>query len=80
VLQGRTIGYRCFDAKKGGAGRCEALIAVTRGQVEHEWEHLLRKLALRSPQYYRQWRSVRTPQIHPLMRRRAGGIEPWERA
>ena len=71
-------GY-AFDAAKVGAARCAALIAVTRGQVEHEWEHLLRKLALRSPQYYRQWRAIRTPQCHPLMRRCAGGIEPWER-
>ena len=38
-----------------------------------------RKLSLRSPQYYRQWRAVRTPQCHPLMRRCAGGIESWER-
>lgn len=71
-------GYQ-FDASKVGAARCEATIAVTRGQLEYEWEHLLRKLAARSPQYYRQWRSVRTPRCHPLMRRCAGGIEPWER-
>ena len=68
-----------FDAAKIGHARCDAAMPVTRGQVEHEWEHLLRKLSLRSPHYYRQWRSVRTPQCHPLMRRRAGGIEAWER-
>lgn len=68
-----------FDPRKVGAARCDAIIPVTRGQVEYEWEHLLRKLSLRSPQYYRQWRAVRAPQCHPLMRRRAGGIEPWER-
>jgi len=67
-----------FDAGKVGAARCEAIIPLTRGQVEYEWEHLLRKLSARSPQYYRRWRSVRTPQCHPLMRRCAGGIEPWE--
>jgi hypothetical protein len=89
VAPSRLIYARCapkrpraayeFDASKVGAARCEAVIAVRAGQVEYEWEHLLRKLAMRSPQYYRQWRSVRTPQIHPLMRRCAGGIEPWER-
>jgi len=68
-----------FDASKVGAARCDTVIPVTRGQLEYEWQHLLRKLSARSPQYYRQWRSVRTPQCHPLMRRCAGGIEPWER-
>jgi hypothetical protein len=68
-----------FDRSKVGAARCEAPIAVTRGQIEYEWQHLLRKLSARSPQYYRRWRTVRTPQCHPLMRRCAGGIEPWER-
>ena len=73
-----TRGYE-FDASKVGAARCDAVIAVTRGQVEYEWQHLLLKLSRRSPEYYRKWRSIRTPQIHPLMRRCAGGIEPWER-
>jgi hypothetical protein len=68
-----------FDASKVGPARCEAVIAVTRAQVEYEWEHLLAKLSRRSPEYYRKWRAVRTPQIHPLMRRCVGGIEPWER-
>lgn len=71
-------GYE-FDASKVGPARCEAVIAVTRGQVEYEWEHLLLKLSRRSPEYYRKWRGLRTPQTHPLMRRCAGGIEPWER-
>src|SRR5690349_14992660 len=30
-----------FDASKVGAARCEAVIPVTRGQVEYEWQHLL---------------------------------------
>jgi hypothetical protein len=71
-------GY-AFDPTRAGVARCDRVIPVTRGQLEYEWEHLLRKLAARSPQYYRQWRRVRTPQCHPLMRCRAGGIEPWER-
>lgn len=71
-------GY-AFDGSKIGRARCEGVIPVARGQVEYEWEHLLLKLSKRSPEYYRKWRAVRTPQIHPLMRRCAGGIEPWER-
>jgi hypothetical protein len=71
-------GY-AFDRGKLGAGRRAEPIAVTRGQIAYEWEHLLRKLALRSPQHYRRWRSLRFPQCHPFMRRCAGNIEPWER-
>ena len=72
-------GY-AFDARKIGAGRSRARIAVTQGQIEHEWQHLLRKLSARSPSLYRRWRSLRSPECHPFMRKQAGGIEPWERA
>ncbi len=76
--EARIRGY-AFDAGKIGPGRCAERIAVTEGQVAHEWDHLLRKLSKRSPAAYRRWRSVRSPDCHPLMRRRAGGIEEWER-
>ena len=76
--EAQARGYR-FDRSKLGPVRAVERIAVSRGQLEFEWEHLLRKLALRSADYYRRWRHVRTPQCHPLVRRRAGEIEPWER-
>lgn len=71
-------GYR-FDRSKIGPVRAIEPIVVTRGQLAYEWDHLLRKLALRSPAHYRQWRSVRTPECHPLFRRRPGPVEHWER-
>ena len=71
-------GY-AFDPAKLGPARVAEPIAVTRGQLEYEWEHLLRKLSARSPEHYRRWRSVARPECHPLMRRRAGDIEAWER-
>lgn len=77
--EARRRGYD-FDPTKVGPLRPVESIPVTRGQIEYEWEHLLRKLALRSPEHYRKWRSVRTPACHPLFRRRNGGIEPWERS
>ena len=76
--EARVRGY-AFDAGKIGAGRCSERIAVTQGQIVHEWDHLLRKLSKRSPSVYRRWRSVRSPDCHPLMRRYAGGIAEWER-
>ena len=77
--EARSRGY-AFDRTKVGAVRSTAAIAVTRGQLEYEWEHLLRKLSVRSPAHYRRWRSLGSPECHPLLRRRAGRIEPWERA
>ena|SRR5690349_18323314 len=71
-------GY-AFDPRKIGPAHGAEPILVTRGQLQHEWEHLLRKLSVRNPAYYRRWRSVARPECHPLMRRRAGDIEPWER-
>jgi hypothetical protein len=68
-----------FDRAKVGAARRIEPIAVTRGQLDYEWEHLLRKLSLRSPAHYRRWRSLRAPECHPVLRCRAGGIEAWER-
>jgi len=68
-----------FDATKIGSARTAERIPVTAGQMAHEWRHLLRKLAARSPVTHRQWRELRRPRHHPLMRRRRGPIEAWER-
>ena len=71
-------GY-AFDPTKVGPARTGVRIPVTEGQIAFEWEHLLRKLSVRSPARYRQWRSVRSPECHPLMRRHPGAVEAWER-
>src|SRR5262245_65678122 len=71
-------GY-AFDRRKVGPVRALERIPVTRGQVDFEWQHLLRKLSIRSPEHYRRWRRIQAPECHPLIRRRAGPIEPWER-
>lgn len=68
-----------FDCAKVGPARTGLRIAVTEGQIDFEWQHLLRKMALRNPARYRQWRSIRMPRCHPLMRQCAGAVEPWER-
>lgn len=54
------------------------VIEVTTGQLDHEWEHLGRKLRLRSPEDAQRWeRSV--PRPHPLFRVVPGPIAAWER-
>jgi len=71
-------GY-AFDRRKAGPQKTVVPIPVTRGQLAYEWRHLLGKLAERSPADHRRLRCLASPACHPLMRRRRGGIEPWER-
>jgi hypothetical protein len=71
-------GYN-FDRSKIGRLRNVEHIRVTRGQLEFEWQHLLAKLAKRSPAHYRTLRLIRAPRCHPLVRLRAGDVEAWER-
>ncbi len=71
-------GY-AFDRSKIGAIRKHGPIPVTAGQVEYEWEHLMRKLSVRNAEHYGRWQSIRSPECHPLFQVVPGGIESWER-
>ena len=71
-------GY-AFDRAKIGPLRSVPPMPCTAGQLSHEWQHLLRKLALRSPARYRQLRRISAPHCHPLFRCSPGEVEPWER-
>lgn len=71
-------GY-AFDRRKAGPQRAVGPIPVTRGQLDYEWQHLLRKLSQRSPEHYRRWRRLAAPECHPAMRCRRGEIAAWEK-
>jgi hypothetical protein len=71
-------GYR-FDRSKLGPVREVERVAVGAGQLAHEWEHLQRKLAQRSPAVAARWNEVGVPHCHPLFRRHAGPVATWER-
>lgn len=71
-------GY-AFDAGKLGPRGKVAPLAVTSGQIAFEWEHLMAKLAARSPMLHDRWRALEKPRCHPLFRRRNGAIAAWER-
>lgn len=75
--QSRTY---CFDETKVRGLRVSRPMTETRGQLLHEWKHLLRKLRLRDPARYRALKKVAAPRPHPLFRVVAGGIRPWEKA
>ena len=71
-------GYR-FDPAKLRGRRTSTLLPETRGQLDFEWSHLLRKLAQRSPMRYRALRSLTRPRAHPQFRVQRGPIATWER-
>jgi len=71
-------GY-AFDQSKLGPARAARPITVSSGQLACEWRHLLHKLATRSPQRFAELQGVAAPACHPLFRRRAGPVAPWER-
>lgn len=70
--------YR-FDAGRIAPGCGAPLMAVTRGQLDFEWRHLVAKLEARSPD----WReALGTPAAlapHPLFRVAPGEVAEWER-
>lgn len=71
-------GYR-FDRRKIGRLQPVARMTVPEGQLQHEWKHLLRKLAARSPEVHARWHRTARPQHHPLFRVRPGPVAPWEK-
>lgn len=71
-------GYR-FEGRKIGRAQSRRLIRVTRGQVDYEWEHLMKKLTRRDPARRTSLRRVRRPDLHPLFRIVPGSLETWEK-
>ena len=72
-------GYR-FTAAKISRARAPATIEVTRGQLELEWRHLLRKLAKRDPQRHARLARLRSVRPHASFRVVRGGAADWEKA
>ena len=68
-----------FDRGKMGPVRAVQAMATTSGQIDCEWEHLLHKLAVRSPALFSQWRQLDRPACHPMFRVRPGPVASWER-
>jgi len=78
LSEAESRGYS-FDASKVGPIRSRATITGTDGQLQYEWQHLLRKLRSRSPAQYRRLREVSDPKPHPLFRIVVGPVAQWER-
>jgi hypothetical protein len=70
-------GY-AFDRGKLGVIEPVPGIATTDGQLTYEWQHLLRKLAVRDPALAERWRDE-LPACHPLFVVGPGPVASWER-
>ncbi len=71
-------GYK-FSSDKISSATGSGIIAVTRGQIEHERIHLMTKLAIRDPKALDRLEQERRIQPHPLFRIVSGDVEKWER-
>ena len=71
-------GY-AFDPSKFDASARADAIPVARGQLAHEWLHLMRKLETRNPELHAGWRDLQRPRVHPSFRIVAGPVAEWER-
>ncbi|HEY8310503.1 MAG TPA: pyrimidine dimer DNA glycosylase/endonuclease V [Gemmatimonadaceae bacterium] len=71
-------GYR-FDRSKVGALSAVSTMDVNTGQIEHEWAHLLQKVASRSPEWLPTLSAVDVAEAHPLFIVVPGPIASWER-
>ncbi|MBF0627416.1 MAG: DNA lyase [Magnetococcales bacterium] len=76
-LEAERRGYR-FDAARIDERAVPGQIEETQGQLLHEWHHLERKLAVRSPETLAMWQAV-NPEAHPLFQIVPGGVRLWER-
>ncbi len=73
-----TRGY-CFNRNKIVNRRIHNRLLVSSGQIEYEFEHLLKKLKTRDPDLYTTLKKIKVIKPHPLFRKRRGGIEVWEK-
>jgi hypothetical protein len=70
-------GYR-FDRARIAFRQTDAALTVSRGQLLYEWQHLKRKLRVRSPAHYRRALLEARPAAHPCFRVIPGGVADWE--
>ena len=68
-----------FDATKIGSPLFKDQLTETRGQLEYEWAHLMRKLKIRDAKRHREFESLNRPSPHPMFRIVAGDVRDWEK-
>lgn len=78
VLEEADKRHYNFDKSKIIEPRFDKKIPVTTGQLEYEYQHLLRKLKQRDPNRYNKVSQVKEIKLHPLFKLVEGDIANWE--
>ncbi|MBL7114716.1 MAG: DNA lyase [Kiritimatiellae bacterium] len=71
-------GYN-FDQSKIAPNRMRKQIQETHNQLQYEWKHLRSKVRVRSPEWFKNIKNIKTPDTHPLFRIIPGPVQEWER-
>lgn len=79
VHQEASLRGYSFNATKIGVSSGDTPMQVTRGQLQYEWQHLLKKLELRCPDTFAKWAHCTTIEPHPLFTVVEGDIASWEK-
>ncbi len=67
-----------FNKSKFAIVKKPIKLTVKDGQLEYEFEHLLKKLNKRDPQRYIKLKTLESIEPHPLFKVISGEIEKWE--
>ena len=78
VDEAASRGYR-YDRSKLGPVHAVPPIEVTEGQLAFEWQHLMAKLARRSPDWRARQQELHAPRCHPCLAVVPGPVAGWER-
>lgn len=78
VDEATSRGYR-YDRSKLGPVQALAPIEVTEGQLAFECQHLMAKLARRSPDWHARQQEAAGPRCHPCLKVVPGPTADWER-
>jgi hypothetical protein len=68
----------CFDEQKINWKFRKSRVSVSKGQLMYELEHLLNKLKKRDYDKYRELKSKKTFDSHPIFKLVNGEVEEWE--
>lgn len=78
LAESQNRGYNFDTTKLPPQAVAVDLIEESQGQLEYEWQHLLNKLSVRAPSWFRRVSDVKHPEPHPLFTIVPGGVSSWE--
>ncbi len=77
LIEAKSRGYD-FNASKISKKFIKEKLSVSKGQLNYEAKHLLRKLKARDPEKFEEIKKLHSFKVHPMFRIKEGEIESWE--